>query len=133
MNTDSLLSEDNHYASKNFKKFYSLVVLAGCFMLLCLFISNQRFIKLKNRYHWSFFIAVYILYIFCCMVAAYTGPWTDIIKLDHSSSHLIFLARDSILAIYDIAHSPVCPSVRTSHGCIIQKRLKLGLCTFRHR
>jgi len=45
---------------------------------------------------------------------------------------LIF-TRDSIYAIARICYRPsVCLSVHLSDGCIIEKRLKLGLWNFHH-
>ena len=43
-------------------------------------------------------------------------------------------ARDSIYAkrAYAIAIPSVCPSVRPTHGWFMQKRLKLGSCSFHH-
>jgi len=61
---------------------------------------------------------------------------------DHTSLFLtsmwvliaVFFARDSICAkrTYAIAIPSVCPSIRLSHGWFMQKRLKIGSCSFRH-
>jgi len=76
-------------------------------------------------------VLVLLLEFYLCITWPYghiciTCIWVQIL-LGATHSLRFFLARDSIAymlsALYAIAH----PSVRLLHGCIIEKRLKLGL------